>query len=63
FTQQQYKTTPTYRLVEEWGPPHEKVFRVSLSIKGAVVAHGEGKSKKEAEQRAAKAAYISMTER
>ncbi|MBW2083695.1 MAG: ribonuclease III, partial [Deltaproteobacteria bacterium] len=63
FTQQQYKTTPTYRLVKEWGPPHDKVFRVSLSIKGAVVAHGEGKSKKEAEQRAAKAAYISMADR
>ena len=63
FTQQQYKTTPTYRLVQEWGPPHNKVFRVSLSIKGEVVAHGEGKSKKEAEQKAAKVAYFTMTER
>ena len=61
FTQQQYKTTPVYRLVEDWGPPHDKVFRVSLSIKGRIVAHGEGKSKKEAEQRAAKTAYTNMT--
>jgi len=61
FTQQKYKTTPVYRLVEDWGPPHNKVFRVSLSINGRIVAHGEGKSKKEAEQHAAKAAYTNMT--
>ncbi|MBW1730477.1 MAG: ribonuclease III [Deltaproteobacteria bacterium] len=60
LTQQRYKTIPAYRLVEEWGPPHDKVFRVSLAIRGEVVAHGEGKSKKEAEQRAAKVAYMKM---
>ncbi len=57
LTQQEYKTIPAYRLVEEWGPPHDKVFRVSVSIRGEVVAHGQGKSKKEAEQQAARIAY------
>ncbi|RLB42323.1 MAG: ribonuclease III [Deltaproteobacteria bacterium] len=60
LTQQRYKTVPDYRLVEEWGPPHDKVFRVSLRIRGEVVSHGEGKSKKEAEQKAAEVAYLSM---
>ncbi len=63
LTQKQYKTTPTYRLVREWGPPHDKMFRVSLSIQGQVVAHGEGKSKKEAEQQAARSAYATMTKK
>ncbi len=57
LTQQRFKTVPSYRLVAEWGPPHDKTFRVSLSIRGETVSEGEGKSKKEAEQQAAKKAY------
>ena len=46
--------TPTYRLVDTWGLEHEKYFRVEIILGESVVANGEGRSKKEAEQEAAK---------
>src|SRR5690606_9222516 len=52
-TQSIYKSTPTYRLVDAWGPEHEKVFRVEISVDGRYIGTGDGRSKKEAEQRAA----------
>jgi ribonuclease-3 len=52
-TQSLYKMAPLYRLVEAWGPEHEKVFRVEIIIDGRVVARGDGRSKKDAEQQAA----------
>jgi ribonuclease III len=55
-TQSLYKTTPIYRLVEAWGLEHEKHFRVEIEIDGKVVAKGDGRSKKDAEQEAAGAA-------
>ncbi len=50
------KTTPTYTVEDERGPDHAKVFEISVSIKGREWARAEGRSKKEAEQRAAAAA-------
>ena len=52
-TQSVFKAAPHYRLVEAWGPEHEKFFRVEIVIDGKVVAQGDGRSKKEAEQQAA----------
>ena len=46
--------TPTYETVKEAGPDHDKNFTVSVSIGKERVALGEGKSKQEAEQQAAK---------
>ncbi len=60
FTQEAYKTRPEYELVGESGPPHQKIFTVALRIGGKFVAKGEGKSKKEAEQRAAKEAFFCL---
>jgi len=57
FTQETYKTRPDYFLVGDSGPAHDKTFKVALQIQGRIVAEGEGKSKKEAEQRAAREAY------
>ncbi len=48
-----FKTTPIYRLLETWGPEHEKHFRVEIVINQKAVARGEGRSKKDAEQEAA----------
>ncbi len=56
YTQGVYKTRPEYVLVEESGPAHDKTFRVALRLDGKVVAEAKGKSKKEAEQKAAKEA-------
>lgn len=46
----------TYRLTGADGPDHAKVFRMEVDLNGATVGSGEGRSKKEAEQMAAKAA-------
>ncbi|SCJ72278.1 Ribonuclease 3 [uncultured Flavonifractor sp.] len=45
-----------YRLVGSTGPDHAKRFQVEVELNGAPVGAGEGRSKKEAEQMAAKAA-------
>lgn len=44
---------PTYEPVEEVGPPHSKVFTVTVSIGKLFSAQGEGSTKKSAEQNAA----------
>ena len=45
-----------YRLVGEEGPDHNKRFFVEVTLNGKGVGQGSGRSKKEAEQMAAKAA-------
>jgi len=44
---------PAYRMLAESGPDHRKVFQAEVSWRGLVLATGKGKSKKEAEARAA----------
>jgi len=46
----------TYTVVEERGPPHERIFCVSATLDGVEIGRGSGRSKKEAEQQAAQAA-------
>jgi len=52
--QSQYKTLPAYRVIEERGPDHNKIFKISVGIGKRTIGIGTGKSKKEAEQNAAK---------
>ena len=47
------KQVPQYSVVEESGPDHDKTFHVAMSV-GHIEAHGVGKSKKMAEQDAAR---------
>lgn len=47
--------------VEESGPDHAKAFRALVVLAGEVWGEGEGRSKKEAEQQAAEAAYHAVT--
>ncbi len=54
--QAEYRNSVVYKTVDEQGPPHNKTFTVSVSFDGVVIAYGKGKSKKEAEEAAAKAA-------
>lgn len=56
-----FKETPKYSLTREIGPDHDKVFEVSLTIAGTITTTGSGKSKKEAEQRAAEKALEELT--
>ena len=44
---------PDYRVVDEVGPDHDKTFVVEVKV-GTLLARGEGSSKKEAQQQAAK---------
>jgi len=54
--QKKFETLPVYELLRESGPDHEKLFEVQLSISGRVISQGAGRTKKEAEQMAAKEA-------
>lgn len=47
-------TTPTYKLVKDWGPDHAKNFVVGVYVNEEKIAEGEGASKQEAEQDAAR---------
>lgn len=47
-----YRSLPKYSLVKEEGPPHAKKFRVCVEVFGKR-AYGSGRSKKEAEKKAA----------
>jgi ribonuclease III len=51
-----FREPPVYRLVSESGPDHEKRFVTEIALGGKVLGNGEGKSKKQAEQEAAKKA-------
>ena len=46
--------TPSYETVKESGPDHDKHFTVAVCLGKECVAEGDGKSKQEAEQQAAK---------
>ncbi|MBI5893087.1 MAG: ribonuclease III [Deltaproteobacteria bacterium] len=54
YVQDIFKTSPKYCLVKESGPEHDKIFEVKVLIKGENFGKGIGRSKKEAEQDAAK---------
>ncbi len=54
--QKKYKTIPEYVLINEIGPEHDKTFFVKVKIKDKFYGKGSGKTKKEAEQNAAKEA-------
>jgi ribonuclease-3 len=56
------RTMPEYRL-EERGPDHEKEFTATVFLSGEPLGVGVGRSKKEAEQRAAREAFDHVTER
>ena len=51
--QLRHQAVPRYQVVGESGPEHEKTFRVAVSICG-LTAEGQGRSKKKAEQDAAR---------
>jgi len=58
--QARLKATPTYQVVQELGPDHDKRFVVAVQINGDEWARAVGKSKKEAEQMAAAEAHFRL---
>jgi ribonuclease-3 len=62
YTQKYLDTTPHYIVTNEEGPDHDKSFEVVISIGKKAYGMGRGKSKKEAEQRAAEEALGALQE-
>src|SRR5207302_10757620 len=58
--QARLKATPTYRVVSELGPDHDKRFVVAVTLGDEEWARAVGKSKKEAEQMAAAEAHFRL---
>ena len=56
LTQATHGITPTYELIGSSGPDHRKEFEVAVKLRNETVATARGKSKKEAQQKAAKIA-------
>lgn len=50
------KQLPEYRIETEEGPQHDKTYTISVYAEGTLIGSGTGKSKKEAEEEAARAA-------
>lgn len=53
ITQEKYDQTPIYNVTEEWGPDHNKHFKVGVFLGKELLGVGEGSSKQRAEQEAA----------
>ena len=56
LAQEKKNVTPLYKVVEAWGPDHDKMFKVAVYLNEELWGEGEGKSKQKAEQQAAMAA-------
>lgn len=53
FLQENKKTSPRYEVLEEIGPDHDKTYVVGAFFEDELLSKGEGKSKQEAEKKAA----------
>jgi len=60
LTQSLHQGIPVYAVLGVEGPAHDPLFNVSVSVEGNLVGSGQGRSKKEAEQTAAKAALAQL---
>ncbi|GIW64916.1 MAG: ribonuclease 3 [Patescibacteria group bacterium] len=58
--QAKYKKLPEYKILEEKGPEHKRVFKVGVYFNDKIIGEGVGMSKKEAEEKAAKKAFVNF---
>jgi len=54
--QRKYKKTPIYKVLEEKGPEHKRIFKIGVLFNNKMLGVGSAPSKKEAEEEAAKEA-------
>lgn len=52
--QERVGVTPSYEVMSEWGPDHDKHFVIGAYLKSELVAEGEGSSKQEGQENAAR---------
>jgi ribonuclease-3 len=62
YVQSRMLPLPEYRVVGETGPDHAKIFHVSVAVRGEALGAAGGRSKKEAEQEAARLALARLRE-
>ncbi len=63
IAQKFFKEPPLYRVIDEQGPAHERVFTVEAVVGGEVLGMATGARKKDAEQSAAKEAIKALGEK
>jgi len=61
--QKRMKTYPRYKVIQKSGPDHDKTFTIEVHIGDKSYGSGRGKNKKEAEQEAARIAYLTIQEK
>ncbi len=62
LTQAEFGETPTYKLVRAFGPDHQKEFEIAIELQHKFISQAIGRSKKEAQQRAAEIALVKLRE-
>jgi ribonuclease-3 len=62
LTQADFGETPNYKLVRSFGPDHKKEFEIAVELQNKIIATAIGKSKKEAQQKAAEIALRVLKE-
>jgi len=62
IVQKRHKVPPEYKMVKTTGPDHDKTFTVRVQFGSKVLGTGHGKSKKEAEQDAARDALEKLSQ-
>lgn len=62
WAQRQMNATPLYELLDEKGPDHSKCFEIAVTIAGRQFPSAWGPNKKEAEQKAARLALVTLGE-
>lgn len=53
MAQEKIGATPTYKVLDEWGPDHARTFKIGVYLNGDLAGVGFGPSKQEAQQKAA----------
>ncbi len=56
--QELYGVTPSYKVINEEGPDHDKLFKIGMYFGDELIAEGEGRSKQEGETSAAREALV-----
>ena len=60
--QEKFGVTPEYKVMDAWGPDHDKIFKVGAFLSNKQWGGGEGRSKQKAEQSAAEDALKKILE-
>ena len=56
YAQAKFRQAPVYQVTSTQGPDHKRIFEVAVSVQGKLYGRGKGRSKKVAEQEAARRA-------